>query len=272
MPRYAKEETEAEYDMLRSMCDGILPVHIAGVRHIHFTPWENVMQLWGIMNSMFEFIDHPDLFMYAMDRYMKQALTVLESFEDQRLLSPGAGNVRVGCGGYGYCSYLPETDSKAYCTTRQLWGSADVRMLYSLSHEAYEECALSSISAWNSRWGATCFSCAEVLPQETEISTYNPNVRKISFGTDVDFSQAVRSLGSGRVFSIRLKPHVFVSYDWDARRLEREIRDLIAPVVEARIPCELIMDDIPSVQNEPQRLSEWVAVMRAVCEDMSKYY
>jgi hypothetical protein len=271
-PVYLKGETEAEFEQLQSVCEGIIPVKLAGIRHIWFTPWDNLIRLWGVQEALLDLYLKADLVSFAVETYVQRAMELLEAFEQQQLLSPGAGNVRVGSGGYGYSSDLPEVDSAEVCTPQRMWGCSNAQIFSDVSPDMHWEFALRFDIPWLSKWGANYYGCCEALHRKVEIVERIPNLRKISMSPWADLPTAIRSFGARYVFSIKPNPAVFAAPSWDGVAVEQDLRRLLEPVAEARIPCEVIMKDISTVNYHPQRLWEWSQIASRVCEGFARAY
>jgi hypothetical protein len=271
-PRYVKSATEEEFEQLEEICRGIIPVRLTGIRHIWFTPWDNLIRLWGVQEAMLDLYLAPDLVSYAVHTYVERALHILDKFEEQHLLSPGAGNVRVGSGGYGYTSDLPEVDSSRSCTTNEMWGCSNAQIFSDVSTEMHWEFALKFDIPWLSRWGMNYYGCCETLHRKAEILHRIPNLRKISMSPWAKLEEAAEAFGNDYVFSIKPNPAIFVDSGWDVAVIEKDLKRLLLPVVERKIGCEIIMKDISTVEYQPERLWQWASTASKVVEECARYY
>jgi len=269
-PQYLKHETEDEFEQILSICEGLIPVRLAGIRHIWFTPWDNLIRLWGVQEALLDLYLHPDLVSYAVNVYVERALEVLDEFESQGLLSPGAGNIRIGSGGYGYCSDLPGVDTLPQCKTTDMWGCSNAQIFSDVSTEMHWEFALKYDIPWLNRWKATYYGCCEALHRKAEIIKRIPNLRKISMSPWAHLSEAIEAFDNKYIFSIKPNPAIFAAPNWEAATIEKNLRTLLSPVLEAHIPCEVILKDISTVQYTPQHLWEWSQIAIRVCEDITQ--
>ncbi|MHC4886162.1 MAG: hypothetical protein ACYTGH_13875, partial [Planctomycetota bacterium] len=96
--------------LFESIFDGVLPVVQAGVKTIWFTPWDNLIRLVSIENIMMDLIERPEFVEALVSRYVDAMMHELDQMEALGLFSVGAGNSRVGSGGYGHTKELPLDD------------------------------------------------------------------------------------------------------------------------------------------------------------------
>ncbi len=99
--------TEARYQRMTEVYEGIRPVRRQGVEHIWFTPWDNLIGWWGVEEAMIDLVDCPGMVNEAVSRCVASCNSALDQMIEQNLLSTGIANNRVGSGGYGYTSELP---------------------------------------------------------------------------------------------------------------------------------------------------------------------
>ena len=88
--------------MIMPASDGILPVKQRGIAGQWFSPWDTLIQVWGVEQAMMDLVLKPDLVNHVMTRMVDAAMAQMQQWEDLNLLSPNVHNDRVGSGGYGY--------------------------------------------------------------------------------------------------------------------------------------------------------------------------
>ena len=105
---HSAKTTEVVYETMRELYGDVMPVRKLGQTHIWFTPWDYLIRWWGIEEAMIDMIDRPEMVHSAYERMVDAWMTELDQFETQGLLALDNANVRIGSGGYGYVSDLPE--------------------------------------------------------------------------------------------------------------------------------------------------------------------
>ncbi len=259
---YDRQKTELAYGAALEAFGQVLPVKLRGVRHIWYTPWDNLIRVWGVQQAMMDLVLQPDLVNLAVGTYVSEALKVLDSFGREGLLSIGTTNVRVGSGGYGNMA-----DSRAgneagdgIASPSEMWGCSNAQIFSGVSPEMHWEFALRHDIPWLSRWGYNYYGCCEALHAKHEQVRRIPKLRKISMSPWADLDEAIRNYGNAFVFSWKPNPAVFVDRVWNPGRARTELRQVIRKTREAGVSLEIIMKDISTVLNEPRRLHEWAAM------------
>ena len=250
------EATEARYEALCGVCDGIMPVRKVGQSHIWFTPWDFLIRWWGVTEAMLDLHDRPELVHAAVDRMVAAWMTELDQFVGQNLLALDCNNTRVGSGGYGYASDLPGTDyDPGWVQPNNLWGCSNAQIFSDVSPDTHWEFAIKHDLPWMSRWGLNYYGCCEPLDLKAEILRRIPRLRKVSMSFRIDVDRAVRSIGPHYAFSYKPNPAFLAEHRWRPEAM----RDELKMVLEKAEGChvEIILKDISTVRYDPERLWEW---------------
>jgi len=270
MPVVTHNETATEF-RYQAMCevyDGIMPVTKVGQTHIWFTPWDYLIRWWGIERAMMDLIERPDLVHAAVDRMVDAWMVELDQFEAMNLLSLDCNNTRVGSGGYGYTSQLPNEPFKPnHVLPKNMWGCSNAQIFSEVSPQMHWEFAMEHDLRWLERWGLTYYGCCEPLDGKIEILRRIPNLRKISVSPWCNTARAIEGIGRDYVMSRKPNPAILAEDGWDPGRARAEIRAFL----EAARGChvELIMKDISTVRYQPRRLWEWARITMEVAGEFS---
>ena len=201
-----------------------------------------------------------------MERLVDAWLFRLEQYEKLNLLSLNNGPNRVGSGGYGYTDELPKTDFDGiHIRTVDIWGSCAAQIFAAVSPQMHEEFALQHEKRWLERFGLTYYGCCEPLHKKIHILKNIPNLRKISISPWADKKEAVQNIGDQYVISLKPSPALFAADNWDPE----EARKQLYTDLEKTKGCvvEIIMKDISTCCNQPNRLWEWANIAREVTEE-----
>jgi len=129
----------------------------------------------------------------------------------------------------------------------------------------HEEFALQHELRWLERFGLTYYGCCEPLHKKIPILKKIPNLRKISISPWADLNQAVQNIGNQYVLSLKPSPAIFAVDDWD---LDEARRQLVSSLEKTKgCSVEVIMKDISTCRNEPQRLWDWAKMAQEVTEE-----
>lgn len=248
--------TEENFERMRAVYDGIMEVRKEGIKHIWYTPWDNLVRWWGIEEAMLDLIDRPELVNEAVARCAASMHSGLDQMEKLNLLAFGAGNTRVGSGGYGYAGNLSGPDSERVKTLEN-WGCSNAQILCQVSPEMHWEFALRHDIPWLERWGMNYYGCCEPLDFKIDILRRIPRLRKISMNYLINKDRAVRNVGEDYVFSYKPNPAILAGDRWRPELARQELTELLEKARGCGCHVEIIMKDISTVGNQPQRLWEW---------------
>jgi len=257
--------THFRYETMCRVYDGIMPVRKIGQTHIWFTPWDYLVRWWGIQEAMIDLVDRPELVHAGVERMVDAWMTELDQFEALNALSLDCDNTRIGSGGYGYTTRLPggEFDA-AHVRSGNMWGCSNAQIFSEVSPQMHWDFALQHELRWLARWGLAYYGCCEPLDRKMEILRRIPNLRKVSVSPWCNTANMVAKVGRDYVMSRKPSPAILAEDQW---HLERARQDLCNFLDAARgCHVEVIMKDISTVHNEPQRLWAWARMAAEVVE------
>ena len=83
MPVVTHDEaaTEAHYRRMSDVYTGLLPVRKEGIRHIWYTPWDNLIRWWGVQEALMDLVLRPEMVHEAVARCAASMLSGLEQME-----------------------------------------------------------------------------------------------------------------------------------------------------------------------------------------------
>ncbi len=249
-----------------AMFGDLLPVRLGGVKHIWYTPWDNLIRWWGVEQAMLDMIDRPEMVNEAVSRTAASMHAYLDGLEALNLLDCGADNTRVGSGGYGYTKALPaagfDPDRVRAIDT---WGCSNAQIFSEVSPAMHWEFALQHDLDWLARWGLTYYGCCEPLDLKVDILRRVPNLRKISMNYRIQVERAIDQVGGDYVFSYKPNPAWLAEARWRPEQARRELVELLERARGCHI--ELILKDISTVAYDPRRVWDWAAMAAEVVEN-----
>jgi hypothetical protein len=242
------EASERGYQTLVELFGDILPIKKRGIVHQWFAPWDELIRWWDVQEALTDMVMRPELVHMAMDRLVSAYLARLRQYEAQNLLSLTDGNYRVGSGGLGYTDDIPAPGFDAdRVRTIDQWGCATAQI--------FSTVALQYERRWLQKFGINYYGCCEPLHDKLEVLASVPNLRKVSMSPWADVEQAVPKVAGKYVFSHKPSPAVFAVDVYNPDQARRNLTD----VLDRTDGCvvEVILKDISTVRNEPQRLWQW---------------
>jgi hypothetical protein len=248
--------TEDHFQTMQGLFGDIMEVRKVGKKHFWFTPWDNLIRVWGVQEAMMDLIDRPEMVNAVVDRFVEASLRELEQYEELNLLGAGVDNNRVGSGGYAYTKDLPgEPFDAGHVGTHNMWGCSNAQIFSEVSPDMHWEFALRHDIPWLKKWRVNYYGCCEPLDQKLEILKRIPNLRKISMSPMVDVRRGAQAVGRDYVFSRKPNPAILAEHTW---RPDRARAALVEALEATRgLNVEVIMKDISTVRYEPRRLWDW---------------
>ncbi len=251
--------TELALQTMRHIFGDVIDVRKAGRKHFWFTPWDNLIRVWGVEEAMVDLIDRPEMVNAFVSRFVEASLKELEQYERLNLLSLGSNNTRVGSGGYGYTGALPAAGyDPARVRPADMWGCSNAQIFSEVSPEMHWEFALRHDIPWLERWGLNYYGCCEQLDGKMEILRRIPRLRKISMSPWVRLERAAKVVGTDYVFSRKPSPAVLAEHEWHPERARAELAEALQAT--RGLYVEAILKDISTVRYEPRRLWDWARI------------
>ena len=252
--RYLEKETIQTRQAYEEIFHGLAPIRTVGVEGLWFAPWDDIVRLCGVQDTMEALLVEPEFMHKLIDRIVTVYLGALDSFERQGLLSTNNANVRVGSGAYGYTSDLP-ADSGA-CGPMAQWGCATPQIFGQVSPGVHEEFGIAYEKRWLERFGLSYYGCCEQVHDRIDLLRTIKNLRKISISPWSDKRVAAEQIGRDFVVSLKPSPAILAAQSWDLDGARAELRGDLVQLKGCNV--EVVMKDISTVRYEPQRLWEWV--------------
>jgi len=268
MPKitYDKDTNERNYQMMSEIFKGILKVEKCGTMDFWFAPWDDLITWLGIEEGMTALALRPQFIHKCMERLIQANISMLDQYEKMNLLTLNNGNYRTGSGGLGYTDQLPQPDfNPKKVKAADLWGFSAAQIFTDISPQMHEEFATNYEIRWLKRFGLNYYGCCETLHKKIDIAKKVPNLRKISISPFADPEEAALHIGDSYVLSVKLNPSILAEEFWDPERARREIIDTLEKTKGSHV--EILMKDISTVRNQPQRLWEWARIADEAIQD-----
>lgn len=264
-----EQASEAEFQARSELFGHLMPVRREGIKHLWFAPWDELIRVWGVEQAMMDLVLRPEMVHAIVGRYVEASLKMLDQLEALNLLSINSDNTRIGSGGYAYTSELPGPGcDSSHPRTGDLWGCAAAQIFSEVSPEMHWEFALKHEIRWLERWGLTYYGCCEPMDNKLEFLRRVPNLRKISMSPWVKPARAAELVGQDYVYSLKPNPAILAEDTWRPGQARKELIEALEPARDCHV--EIILKDISTVRDQPQRLWEWAEMAMEVAEDFTK--
>ena len=85
----------------------------------------------------------------------------------------------------------------------------------------------------------------------------------------INMDRAVKNVGSDYVFSYKPSPALMAEDRWRHEAARQELTNLLEKARIYGCHVEIIMKDISTVRNQPQRLWDWQRIAMEIVEDFA---
>ncbi len=260
--------TLADQHRLESVFVGILPVRIRGGHYWTMGLTWRAIDLIGLESLMFSMYDNPEVLHRLMSFLRDDHLAFSGWLEENGLYSLNNENDYIGSGSMGYTTDLPQGGAQS-CTKvceRDLWVLLESQETVGVGPELFEEFIFPYQLSIAERFGKTYYGCCEPVNNRWHILKRIPNLARVSISPWTDQAFMAEALKRDYVFSRKPNPTMISTGILDESAIRADIRQTLDIARDCRI--EIIMKDVHTLNNEPERLARWVQIAR---EEIDKY-
>jgi len=260
------EQDQRNLQQLSEVFADILPVKLGGHGR-HSGLWDMISTKISPERMLYDLIDRPEYVMVLINKFVEMENAVLDQYEEHGLLS--AAPPEIHCTG-GFCDELP---SPAYdgqkATAKDTWTFSMAQMFSEVSPAMQDEFDIKPLQPLLERYGLVYYGCCEPLHNKIDIIRQIRNVRKISISPWADKAKAAASMHGDYVFSAKPNPAYVAMGGFDAELVRRDLQETVQICRHHNTPCELILKDVSTVCNAPERLRAWEQIAMEVVEGAS---
>ena len=251
------DETEKNYTRLSELYDDILRVEKKGVDFFGFGFIDIIIRWRGIEQTFVDLIERPSWIHDLLGRMSKALISSCRQLEELGLLSRGDGNTMLGSGGYGWTDQLPKSDFDGKrVRLKDIWARAATQIFTEvISPEVHDEFAIRYEKPLLELFGLTAYGCCEPLHNKLKYVKKIGNLRRISLSPWVDIDKAASEVGMDYVYTHKPNPSLVSMSSWDLEIPKQELKKALEKTRGNVV--EVNLQDLHTVQNQPQRLTEW---------------
>ena len=168
-----------------------------------------------------------------------------------------------------YAQELPDPAANRRGIPRnQLWCYMAGQEFTAVSPAMHDEFLLQYQLPILKHFGLVAYGCCEDLTHKIDILRQIPNLRRIAVSPFADVASCARQIGDRYVVSYRPSPADMVGYGFDPQRIRAILkRDLLACRAN-NCHVDIVLKDVETVQNDPQRVGKWVELTRQVIAEV----
>ena len=264
------EKTKEHYEIAIDIFYGILDVQIQGC-DVGCHAWDEITYLRGAEQCIWDIVDKPEF----MHRLVKRVFMVHHLLVDQleRLNAINTGYQFVHCSG-AYTDELPGFSNEPFneldrSTSKNVWTYGAAQLFSMVSPDMHNEFEIEYQIDWFRRFGIGYYGCCEPLDKKIHIIRRIPNIRKISMSPWADAANGAEQMAGDYVFSYKPSP-AFLSSNaaWSEEGVRNALRSVIKENARYNNPVELILKDVSTVGNRPDRLWQWAKIAREIVNEI----
>ncbi len=255
------EDTERRLSVAHEVFDGVLEVRADGVNP-YLSLWDPISQWMGVENALYTIADRPDFMHKIVDRMTRAYLSQIDQLEAQGLLC--RTQPLVHCTG----AYTDELPAPGYDENRprakDLWMYGLAQMFSTVSPAMFDEFEITYASRICERFGLVYYGCCDPLDGKMAQVRKLPGVRKVSISPWANQERGAREIGGDYVFSRKPNPAFLASMSFQPDYVRADLQETVRLCRENNCPLEMILKDISTVRQQPQRLWEWEKIAMSV--------
>lgn len=234
--------------------DGIAPLKWSGLM-VHSGLWDQITFWKGVENCYLDLLDRPELIHAILDRYTNAHLAFIKQINELGVYDTVSNICHCS---YTFSDRLPSADyNPDHTTTQDGWTCSMAQLFSSVSPQINEEFEIPYMSKLFDCYGSIYYGCCERLDDRLDIIDRMPNIRKISCSPWSDREHFAATLPKKYIMSNKPNPSFLASNSFDEDIVRKDIRRTIKAAKDHDLCLELLLKDISTVKNDPQRLWRW---------------
>lgn len=260
-----RDATLAAKAKLEAVLGEILPVQIRGGFWWTFGMTIVAIDLIGLEALMLAMFDNPTGLHRLMQFLHDDHLAFAQWAEREGLLTLNNRNDYIGSGSMGYTRDLPRAglDDSAPARMQDLWLLLESQETVGVGPEHFEEFIFPYQLSLARHFGKVYYGCCEPVHNRWHVLRRLPNLARVSISPWADEPMMARELGRQYVYSRKPNPAAISTGHFDEAAIRADLRATLSAARECRV--ELIMKDVHTLNNEPDRLPRWVRLAREEC-------
>jgi len=220
--------------------------------------------LRGIENVMFDMMDRPE-WLHRLMAFLRDGVLAAQDQAER------AGDWGLADGenqAMPYAQELPDPAANVRGVARkQLWVRLAAQELTLVSPAQHDEFMLQYQLPILAKFGLSSYGCCEDLTRKIDMVRQIPNLRRIAVAPAADLARCAEQIAADYVISWRPSPAEMVGWGFDADRVRAATRDAIETCRGQHM--DVTLKDVDTVQDDPQRMIDWVRVTRETIEEFA---
>ena len=178
-----------------------------------------------------------------------------------------AGTDYIGSGSEGYVPDLPAPGfvPGRPARLRDQWVLLESQETVGVGPELFKEFIFGYQQEIADQFGLVYYGCCEPVHTRWHVLEKFANLRAVSVSPWCDEDFMAEHLGRRRVYSRKPNPTLISTERFDEAAIRADLRKTLQATRRHGCATEIIMKDVHTLHNEPDRLARWVQLAREEC-------
>ncbi|MFZ2658681.1 MAG: hypothetical protein WAX69_27360 [Victivallales bacterium] len=259
-----RAKTAANRQKIEELAGDIMPVRMRGSFWWTFGLTIQAIDLIGLENLMLFMYDDPEGLHQLMSFLRDDNLAFSEWCEKEGLLNLNNGNDYTGSGSQGYTGRLPADDYRPGSPVRRkdMWLLIESQETVGVGPDFYREFIFPYHRDIAGKFGMIYYGCCEPLNTRWNVIRELPNLKACSIAPLCNQEAMAEALKGDYIYSRKPNPTLISTQNFDEAQIRGDLRDTLLICRKHGCRTELIMKDVHTLNNEPERLARWVEIAR----------
>lgn len=255
-----REKTQKTIASIESIFGDIIPVRMRGMYHWTMGLTWSAIDLIGIENLMLFMCMDPDGLHALMTFLRDDHLNFIDWLTKEKIYALNTGNDSIGSGSIGYTRRPdhPVPRDGESVEPRHLWVLSESQETVGVGPDQFAEFVFPYQKAIAEKFAGCYYGCCEPVHTRWHVINQMKNLKRVSISPWADQEFMADALQDRIVFSRKPHPNMVSLATFDEKVVRADIRNTLDIAKNCRI--ELILKDIHTINNEPQRLARWVDI------------
>ncbi len=261
-----KEGTMAYKKVLEEIFEGIMPVKIRTPLWWTMGTTITAIDLIGLENLMVFMYDDPEGLHQLMRFLNDDYIAFVKWLEKEGCLSLNNKNEYVGSGSIGYVSDLPSPDYKEDnpVSAKDMWTLIESQETVGVSPDLFEKFVFGYQEEIAKNFGLVYYGCCEPVHTRWEVISKLKNLRSVSIAPLCNQEIMADKMRNRYVFSRKPNPTLISTEKFNEELIKNDIKNTFKLAEKYGICLELIMKDVHTLSNQPERLARWVKMAKDI--------
>ena len=143
---------------------------------------------------------------------------------------------------------------------KDLWGLLESQETVGVGPDQFAEFIFPYQQAIAAEFGFVYYGCCEPMHTRWHVIEQLTNLERVAISPWCDESFMAEALGRRYVYSRKPNPAMISTTSFDEEAIRKDLRTTLDTASDCRL--EIIMKDVHTLNNEPERLARWVAIAR----------